>query len=180
MISKDMSEHLGRQIGAELYSEHLYNAMAAWAMAQDLPGLSRWLRLQAEEEHIHAMKLFDYILERGGEVNLQQIEAPDASWTNVQELLNGVAEHEKIISGLIYGLIDLAHQERDHSTTEFLQWYIAEQVEEEALANMLIAKCKMLSEMPGGYYLLDKDLGERSFSPEMAAYLPTGEKFGKY
>ncbi|MDO5579998.1 MAG: ferritin [Planctomycetia bacterium] len=180
MISKDMSEHLGRQIGAELYSEHLYNAMAAWAMAQDLPGLSHWMRLQAEEEHIHAMKLFHYILERDGEVVLPQIEAPETSWSNVQELLSSVAEHEKIITGLIYGLIDLAHQERDHSTTEFLQWYIAEQVEEEATANALIAKCKMLSEMPGGYYLLDQDLAGRQFSPELAAYLPNGAMFGKY
>ncbi len=180
MISNTMAEHLSEQVNAEQYSEHLYNAMAAWAAEHDLMGIAHWLRLQAEEEHIHAMKIFNYILDRNGHIDYKEIKATPTEWDDVQSVLELVTEHEKIVSGLIYGLVDLAHQERDHGTDQFLQWFVAEQVEEESNAEALLAKLRLLKDVPGGLYMLDQEMGTRVFSPAMAAFLPNGASFGKY
>ena len=164
MLSDTMQKAINDQINAETYSAYLYMAMAAWAEDKQLSGFAHWLKVQAQEEMTHALKFWNYVFERGGMVELSAIDAPPAEWDSPLALAEGVLEHEQKVTKLIYGLMDLAMEERDHASISFLQWFIDEQVEEEASADEIIGKLKLVHQTQGGLYHLDREMAARVFT----------------
>jgi ferritin len=165
MISPKMQEALNDQINAEYYSSYLYLAMAAHCAGNNLAGFASWFRVQTQEEMFHAMKFFDYVLERGGRVELKPIEGPPTEWDSPVAIFEATLEHERHVTSLINKLVDLAVAERDHATQAFLQWFVNEQVEEEASAESILRKLQMVAGAPGGVFWLDRELAQRTFTP---------------
>jgi len=161
MLSERILKALNRQTNAEIYSAYLYLSMAAWLDARSLRGCAGWMKAQAQEELLHAMKLYGYINERGGKVELAAVEAPPAAWDSPRAVFEAVRAHEQKVTRGIYELVDLAASERDHATSGLAQWFVGEQVEEEANAEDLVHKIAMVGESSQGLYLLDKELGAR-------------------
>jgi ferritin len=164
MLNDRMEKALNDQLTAELYSPYLYLSMSAYFQSLDLPGFANWMRVQAQEELMHAMKFFDYIAERGGRIALAAIEGPRKEWESAVAAFQHVAEHETKVTGLIHGLVDLALETKDHASNNFLQWYVGEQVEEEASANEVLQKAKRAGD-GAGLFLLDQELATRVFTP---------------
>ncbi len=162
MITKRMENALNEQINAEMYSAYLYLAMAAHFEAENLPGFARWMRVQTQEEETHARKLFDYVLERGGKVTLKAIEAPPAQWKSPLAAFEASYKHEQAITERINKLAELATEQNDHAAGVFLQWYISEQVEEEAQVDRIVRTLKATNEAPGALYMIDRELGQRA------------------
>ncbi len=162
MISKKLEHAINEQINAELFSSYLYLSMAAYFSSVSLPGFASWMKIQAEEELSHAMKFFDYINERGGKVTLKDIEASQWQWNTPLEVFEHVYSHEQKVTGLINNLVDTALQEKDHATNNFLQWYVAEQVEEEASADEIVNKIKLMGDQGNALFMLDQELGKRA------------------
>ena len=179
MISKTMAEAMNEQINAELYSSYLYLAMAAWAQDQNLPGVAHWLLMQTEEERLHGMKIFYFLLERGDRPVLKPITTGNFSWKSTKEVFEEILKHERHVTSLINKLVDLAIKESDHATNNFLQWYVAEQVEEEASAEAVLRQLQLMEGAPGGMFLLDRELATRAFATELVPMLPGGASFGK-
>ncbi len=169
MISKKMEEALNKQLNRELFSSYLYLSMATYFENNSFVGMAQWMKLQAEEEHIHSMKFFDFIQKIGGRVILEQVDKPQSEWDSAQKAFEDALGHEEYITKNINELTDLAIAERDHSTKTFLQWYIDEQVEEEATANEIVQKFKLIGESKSGLYMLDRELGARILSPVTTA-----------
>jgi ferritin len=161
MISKAMNEAMNKQINAEMFSSYLYLAMSAHFEAESLGGTARWLRLQAKEEMEHAMKFFDHLIERGGKIVLKKIDEPESAWASPLAAFEAVAAHERKVTGLIHALVDKAAAEKDHASTIFLQWFVTEQVEEEANADEIVQKLKMIGESMNGLFMMDRHLGQR-------------------
>lgn len=158
-----MVKALNDQLNAELYSSYLYFAMAAYCRDKGLNGCARWMEAQALEELSHAVKFYHFIAERGGRVSLGAIEAPPNSWASPLAMFEDVAKHESKVTGLIHHLVDLAIAEKDHATNNFLQWFVSEQVEEEASVGEIVQQMKLMGEAGGGLFMLDKELGQRVF-----------------
>ena len=169
MLSQKMQQALNDQINAEYYSSYLYLAMAAHCEAVNLDGFGNWLRVQAQEEMFHAMKFFDFVLERGGRVELKAIEAPPAQWDSPLAIFEATLKHEQHVTALINKLVDLAIAESDHATGAFLQWFVNEQVEEEANADAVLQQLKLMQDAPGGLFMMDRELATRTFTPPAAA-----------
>ena len=161
MISRKMTDAFNKQINAETYSSYLYLSMAGWFESTNLKGFAQWMRVQAQEEMGHAMKFFDHMVERGCKVALGEIAAPPAKWDSPLAAFEDAYKHECKVSGMINDLADLAAVAKDHASSVFLQWFISEQVEEEAAAAEIVQKLKMLGEHKGGMFMLDRALGER-------------------
>ena len=161
MVGDKMQEALNEQINRELYSEYLYLAMSAWFQELGLVGMAQWMRMQALEENIHAMKIFDYVSEVGGKVHLKGIDEPPTDFGCPLSAFEAALEHEKFITGSINELVDLAIAERDHASNNFLQWYVTEQVEEEASAGEVVDKLKLAGDAGNGLLMLDDQLGQR-------------------
>jgi ferritin len=168
MLDDKMQEALNFQLNRELYSAYLYLAMGAYFEEQDFPGFGNWMRVQAQEELSHAMRFYDYIVQRDGRVLLTDIEAPGTQWESPQAAFEQVYEHEQMVTGLINSLVDLALEISDHATNNFLQWFVAEQVEEEESASGVLQKVKMAGESGSGLYMLDAELAQRIFHPPAA------------
>ena len=169
MISKKMQKALNGQLNAELYSAYLYLSMAAYFETADLAGFANWMRVQDSEERLHAMKFYDYILERGGKVTLGSIEAPPSDWNSPLAVFEATLTHEQKVTGLINDLVNLAVAERDHATEIFLQWFVTEQVEEEASADQVVQKLKLMGDASGGLFMLDREMAQRVFTPPTAS-----------
>jgi len=165
MIKKRVLDALNSQLNAELYSAYLYLSMEAYFESIDLSGFANWMRAQAQEELIHAMKFYDYIVQRGERVDLTSIDEPQKEWDSPLAVFEHVYEHEKKVTGLINDLVDISVAESDHATTNFLQWYVAEQVEEEESASGVLQRVKLTADSPGGLFMLDTELGQRVFNP---------------
>ena len=165
MISKKIVDAINGQINAELFSAYLYLSMRAWADANDLPGFATWMKVQAMEEFTHAERLYNYIVERDGVAVMGAIEGPQTSWKDALDVAEGVLAHEQKVTGLINDIVDLAIEEKDHATNNFLKWFVDEQVEEEASATEVVRKVKMLKDAPGGMFMLDNEMGTRVFTP---------------
>ena len=165
MLDKEIEDALNGQINAEMYSAYLYLAMSAYFQSISLTGFSSWMRVQAQEEMVHAMKFYDFINERGGRVALKPIDAPQAEWESPPAAFEGAYSHEQKVTGLINELVELALKKRDHATNIFLQWFVSEQVEEEDSANEVVEKIKLVGEAQGGLFMLDRELGQRTFTP---------------
>ncbi len=139
--------------------------MAAYFASINLPGFANWMRVQRLEELTHAMKFYDYLVESGARVELKQIDAPPTEWSSPLEVAEAVLAHERKVTGLIHKLVDIAIEERDHATNAFLQWYVNEQVEEEASADSVVQSLKRIGDSPGGIFMLDREMGQRVFNP---------------
>ena len=165
MIDKKMQSAFNEQINAELYSAYLYLSMVAYFESVNLPGFATWMRVQTQEEVMHAMKIYDYINERGGRVILKSIGEPQTEWESPLAAFEAAYEHEQKVTGLINGLVNLAIEEKDHAANMFLQWFVNEQVEEESNADAIVQKLKLMADAPGGMYMLDNEMGQRVFTP---------------
>jgi ferritin len=168
MLSEKIQDALNGQLNAELYSAYLYLAMAAYYEDSDMPGFANWMRVQAQEELSHAMKFYDYIVQRGARVLLDTIEKPPTEWDSALNVSEHVLEHEQKVTGLINELVNLALEEKDHATNNFLQWFVAEQVEEEESAGGVLQKVRMASDSPSGLLMVDRELALRVFNPPLA------------
>ena len=161
MISKIMQDAINDQIQKELYSSYLYLSMAAYFADKNLSGFAHWMRVQEAEEREHAMKLYDFILERGGKVNLKAIDAPKTEWTSTLEVAEEVAAHEAKVTASIHALYETALKEKDYPAQIMLQWFISEQVEEESNAAEIVANLKLIEKGGTAIYVLDHQLGKR-------------------
>ncbi len=161
MLSKTMEDALNKQINRELYSSYLYLAMSAYFKSGNLDGFAKWMRVQAEEEKAHGMKIYDYVIARGGKVALLAIEAPKVKWASAGKVFEEVYAHEQKVTGMINALVELAIKEKDHATFEMLQWFVKEQVEEEENASAILVRIRMIGDVPGHLFCLDHELGER-------------------
>ena len=165
MLSEKMDKALNEQLNAEMYSAYLYLSMSAHCEGINLKGFANWMMVQAQEEMEHAMKFYNFILERGGAVTLKSIDGPPTSWTSPLALFEAVLEHEQKVTGLINDLVDLAIAEKDHASNIFLQWFVTEQVEEEDNASEAINQIKMVEHDKSGLFMLDRELGQRTYTP---------------
>jgi len=161
-IKPKLASAINDQIQAEFQSAYQYLAMSAWFEENNLSGFSHWMRLQWQEETTHAMKLFTFLNHRGGSVKLQSIKVPDASWGSPLEVFEDVQKHERSITERINDLYELAVKEKDLPTQVVLQWFINEQVEEEAAVDGIIDRLKLIGSDGPSIYLLNRELGGRT------------------
>lgn len=165
MLSEKMSGAFNKQINAELYSSYLYLSMSAYFESKRLPGMAHWMRIQAQEELIHVMKFFDFVNQRGGRVLLRAMDGPKTEWDSPLDAFRGAYEHECKVSSLINELVDLAINERDHAANAFLQWFVSEQVEEEAAAMAIVDKLEVVGDQGVPLLMVDRELGSRTATP---------------
>lgn len=165
MISNKVCKALNDQVNAEMFSSYLYLSMSAWFSERSLSGFASWMRVQAQEELSHAMKIYDYILERGGRIELDTIEQPESDWKSVVDVVAEVAKHEAKVTGLVNDLVEVALSKKDHAANIFLQWFVAEQVEEEASVGEVLERVKMIDGDSAGMFAMDMELGKRVFTP---------------
>jgi ferritin len=161
-MSPVVLEALNQQINAELSASYEYLAMSAWCTSQNLYGSAKWLRLQSQEEYGHGMKLFDFLLARGGEVMLKAMTAPTQKYSSLHNIFDRALKQEQSVSQMIDSLYELAFKEKAYSATVELQWFLMEQVEEEKSAREIVAKLSMIGTDPAGLLDFDRELGSRS------------------
>lgn len=169
MISNKMTAAINEQIKNELYSAYLYLSMAAWAADNDFEGIANWFRVQQQEETFHAMKFYDYIIAQGGRVKLLQINEPPHDFHSLVNVFEETLAHEQKVTGMIHALMDQAIDEKDHATRIFLQWYVTEQIEEEASATQILKRIRLAGNNPSPLFMLDQQLGQRTFTPPTSA-----------
>ena len=169
MISKKMQKAFSKQFNAEIYSAYLYLSMSSYFQSIDLPGFANWMRVQEQEERFHAMKFYDYIIARDGEVALTAIEAPPAKWKDTLDVIQSTLVHEQKVTSMINDLVYLAREEKDNASEIFLQWYVSEQVEEEDNVNKILGQLKIIKDAPQALFMLDRELGQRIFTPPISA-----------
>lgn len=168
MLSKTMEKALNEQINAEFYSSYMYLSMSTYFDSIGLPGAAQWMQVQVQEEWFHGMKLFGYVNERGGRVALKAIKQPPVDWKSTLHVFQEILNHEQKVTGLINNLINLALEEKDHATNIFLQWFVSEQVEEEANVGAVLDKLKLIGKDTTALFTLDATLGQRVFTPPPA------------
>ncbi len=162
MIKEKVQKALNKQLNEELFSSYAYLAMAAYFESENLSGFASWFRLQSQEENSHAMKFFDYIHQINGKVTLQKIDVPRLTWKTPLEVFQDMLKQEQTVSKSIDELFELSLGEKDYATNNFLQWFISEQVEEEATAIKLLERMKLVGDNRNGLFLLDREMGMRA------------------
>lgn len=168
MINKKVQNKINEQINEELFSAYLYLSMSAYFEGMNLSGFANWMRIQAQEEQFHAMKFFDYLNERGGTVELLAIEKPANSWKSILNIFEETLKHEEHITSKINDLAKLAFKEGDFASSNFLQWYIDEQVEEEATASNILEQIRFLGDNKHGLLMLDREFKTRVYTSPVA------------
>lgn len=168
MVSETIINLVNEQITKEQYAAQLYLSMSAWFYAQDLEGIGNYFRVQSKEELMHADKMFDYVNDIGGKVILNELPKPPHEFSDAQEIFEKALDHERLVTKSIFNIVKAANDESDFATTSFLQWFINEQVEEEASASLLVTKIKMVKDNPSALYLFDQELAQRVFVPTAA------------
>jgi len=161
MLGKKMEEALNKQVNAEFYASFLYMSMSADFEAKNLPGIAHWMMEQAKEEYEHAMKFYRHIVERGGAVKLEAIEGPKTQWKDALEAFSEAYGHEQKVTGMINKLVEISEAEKDYASRSLLQWFVDEQVEEEAQTSLIVEQLKMTAGSNGGLLMLDHRLGKR-------------------
>ena len=164
MINTKIAAALNAQLNMEYYSAYSYLAMSAYFLTQNLNGFAHWMRVQAQEELTHGMKIYDFLDDREADIRLSTIDTPKQCWDSPLEVFEDSLAQEQKVSQSIYNIADLALSERDHATHTFLQWFIAEQVEEEAIVRELIDTIKLVGIEGNGLFLLDRDLAQRGLN----------------
>jgi len=162
MISKKVEKALNDQIRKEFYSSYIYLSMAAQLSSMNLNGFAHWMKIQVNEETKHGMKIYEHLNARNGRVILQQIDAPRSEWKSAKEMFQTAYQHEQKVTESINNIVELAVNEKDRATEAFLQWFVNEQVEEEASTNAILQKLQMVGDSPQGLVMLDAELGKRS------------------
>ena len=168
MISNKLQEAINYQINRELYSEYFYLSMASFFNAAGLSGFENFFLVQVEEERFHAMKMYRFLNEKGGRVTLSAIEGPKTEFKSPLEVFQLAYAHEQMVTGLINDLMDLAIAENDHATKNFLNWFVEEQVEEEANMDTILNKLKLIKGEGHGLLMMDAELATRVFTPPVA------------
>lgn len=166
MVSEKLLEKLNEQMDFEFYSAHAYLAMAAYCSAESLDGFANFFLVQAEEERFHAMKFYNFINVLGERATITGFESPNNEFNSVLDAYEKALTQEKEVTKRIYELSDLAWDEREHATINFLKWFIEEQVEEEDLFDSIIQKLKRIKDDSNAFFMLDDEFSKRSFSPE--------------
>jgi ferritin len=161
MLKESLEDALNEQINAEFYSSYLYLSMAAYYEDEGLPGFASWMRAQAEEERAHAMRIYDFVIDRDGSVTLDDIAGPPTEWSGPADAFEAAYEHEVEISEQINDLVALAREENDNATENMLDWFVAEQVEEEATAQAILDKLRHVGDDGPGLLMIDQELGQR-------------------
>jgi len=164
MIDSKVEGALNDQIRKEFYSSYLYLSMAGQFESMNLKGFAHWMQVQANEETKHAMKIYGHVNERGGKVVLQQIDAPPSNWKSAKEMFTEAYQHEQKVTESINKIVELARTKKDNATEVFLQWFVNEQVEEEASANQIKQKLQLIGDNAPALVMLDAELGKRSTS----------------
>ena len=165
MLNQRLENELNKQINAEFWSAYLYLSMSAFFENKNLAGFANWMKIQYQEENSHALKLFDYVNERGGKVVLQPIATVDSEWKDVIDIFETTFKHEQHVTFLINNLVNIAIEEKDHATTNMLQWFVSEQVEEEASVSDILDQLKLIEGKGAGLFMLDRELKQRVFVP---------------
>ena len=165
MLSERITEALNKQINNEIYSAYLYLSMSAHSTFIGLKGFANWFMVQYQEEMVHAMKIYDYINAQGGQVKLMAVAQPPTEFGSPLEMFEKTLEHEKFVTKCFNDLVDLAIEEKDHASNIFLQWFVTEQIEEEANDNEIISKLKLVGKEGNGLFMIDKELAARVFTP---------------
>ena len=158
MLSKIIEEALNKQVTVEASSSQVYLAMASWAETLGFEGVATFMYAHSDEEREHMLKLVKFINERGGHAQVSQLDAPPAEFGSFKEMFESLFQHEVKVSKSINDLVDITLQEKDYATHNFLQWYVSEQIEEEALARNILDKIKLIGDDKGGLYLFDNDV----------------------
>lgn len=169
MLSQEMQKALNDQVNAELHSAYIYLSMAAYFESVDLPGFATWMKVQVQEELFHADKFYNFIVERDGRALMQPIEGVPSEWDSPLAAFQAALEHERYITGRINDLVTLALKTGDHATHNFLQWFVNEQVEEEANAKGVVQQLKLIGKDGAGLFMVDRELGQRVFVLPTAA-----------
>lgn len=158
MLSKNIEIALNKQIRIEAESSQTYLSMACWAEIHGLEGISQFMYAQSEEERIHMLKLIKYVNERGASAEISELRAPSKNYKNFKEMFEELYKHEVFVSESINELVHITFSEKDYATHNFLQWYVAEQIEEEATAKTILDKINLIGDDKGGLYLFDRDI----------------------
>lgn len=166
MPSKNIQDLINQQITNEQYASQLYLSMAAWFFSKDLDGIANYFRVQSKEELFHANKMFDYLNDIGGAIILGEIAKPPFEFQNAVEIFEKALDHERFVTQSIFKILKAANDEGDFATSTFLQWFVNEQVEEEANASQYVTKIKMVNDNTSALYLFDQELGKRVFTDE--------------
>ncbi len=168
MLSKEIQDSLNSQMNFEMYSANIYMSMAAWFDSKNLTGFANWMKVQYSEEMFHFTKFYNFINERGGRVILGAMAAPQLDWDSPLAAFENALEHERIVTSRINDLVAQAADAKDHATVNFLQWFVGEQVEEEANADGIAQQLKLMEGAPGGLFMLDREMAQRVFTPPAA------------
>ncbi|HLV62966.1 ferritin [Galbibacter sp.] len=158
MIVKKVEELLNKQITVEAESSQIYLAMACWAEVKGLQGVAQFMYAQSDEEREHMLKLVKFVNERGGHAKISALKAPNVTFDSFKDMFQMLLDHEIFVSESINELVHVTLQEKDYSTHNFLQWYVAEQIEEEAMARTILDKINLIGDDKGGLYLFDRDI----------------------
>jgi len=169
MISNKMQDAMNAQVNAEMYSAYLYLSMSAHFSNANLNGFANWMRVQAQEEMFHAMKIYDFVIERDGSVILKAIDCPPIEWGSPLDIFKTAYAHEQKVTDMINNLVSLAMAERDFASNSFLQWFVDEQVEEESTASGIVDQLDMIGQSKEGLFMMDRELGQRVYTPPAAA-----------
>lgn len=169
MLKKSLEKALNEQINAEIHSAYLYLSMSAWFQEQGLAGYANWMRVQFQEELAHGTHIFDFVCERGGKVTLAPIGEVEVEFAGIVDIFQKALAHEQKVTAMINNLMDIAIKESDHATRSFLQWYVDEQVEEEANAEQILFNLKMINGEGQGLLMMDRELQARVFVDPFAA-----------
>ena len=168
MLSQKLQDAFNVQINKELYSEYLYLSMAAYCYEMDLDGFANFFMVQTQEEHFHAMKMFNFVTDCDGRVILKKIDSPPVEFKSVTELFEKTLEHERFVTKSINELMDIAVKENDHASASFLKWFVDEQVEEESTDKKILSKLKLVEGNGYGLLMIDQELAARVFTPPAA------------
>lgn len=156
MLTKKVEEFCNRQIEREGYSSNLYLAMASWAESKGMAGIGGWLYAQADEERMHMLKFIKYVTERGGNAIIPAFKQPPVKYKGIREMFKEVLKHEQFITGSINEVLAVAISEKDYATSNWIQWFVTEQVEEESAVQLIIDKLELAGD--AGIYFFDRDI----------------------
>lgn len=161
-MSPALQKAMNEQIRKEFFASYLYLAMGAWFGERNFEGFAKWMRIQADEERGHAMRIYDFVLDRGGRVTLTEIPEPGAKWKSALEVFDAARKHEQMVSASINALYARAVSEKDYPSQVMLQWFINEQVEEEKTSTAIAERLRLVGDSAAGLLILDRGLGERT------------------
>jgi ferritin len=161
-FTQSMEQALNDQVSKEFYAFYLYLAMSAWFAERNFDGFAKWMRIQADEERAHALRLYDFVLDRGGHITLGPVQEPPTRWKTPFEVFDDAKKHEQLVSGSINELYTRALAEKDYPSQVMLQWFISEQVEEEKTSTAIVERIRLVGDEPSGLLILDNQMGQRT------------------